>query len=101
MATGDQRSVMRKVLKAFAASGIAVWSVAKDAVMSLPLFVSALFGVGWPIRGTDADPDPPKPRNPESPVRSAQNDSAAEPNPDAAAVSPEKPRQDADATNSR
>jgi hypothetical protein len=37
------------------------FSLLKEAVKSLPLFVSVIFGVGWPVRGSDADPDPPKP----------------------------------------
>lgn len=58
---------MRGFLKRCASVFVAVFSLAREAVTSLPLFVSVILGVGWPIRGTDADPDPQKPVNPRPP----------------------------------
>jgi hypothetical protein len=57
---------------------VAVFSMAKDVVKSLPLFFSVLLGVGWPIRGTDADPDPPRPEKTKSSDAPAQNGTAAD-----------------------
>jgi hypothetical protein len=48
-------------LKRCARPFVALFALAKEAVKSLPLFASVIFGVGFPVRGTDADPDPPKP----------------------------------------
>jgi hypothetical protein len=58
---------MRELLKRCAKPFVALFSLAKEAVKSLPLFASVIFGVGFPVRGTDADPDPPKPLDGKSP----------------------------------
>jgi hypothetical protein len=58
---------MRQFLQRCAAPFVALFSLMKEAVKSLPLFASVIFGVGFPVRGTDADPDPPKPVDGKSP----------------------------------
>jgi hypothetical protein len=78
MPAGKQNSPLSAFLKGCASVCVTVFSVAKDAVMSLPLFFSALLGVGFPIRGTDADPDPPKPANAKSPGDSVPDVGATE-----------------------
>jgi len=93
MAVEEHDSAIRRFLKRCAWPFVAVFRLAKEAVKSLPLFVSVIFGVGWPVRGSDADPDPPKPLNtdplqPSPPANGDSRDDASE-----------KRRQDAGATN--
>jgi hypothetical protein len=68
---------MSVFLKRCASVFVAAFSAVKDMLKSLPLFFAVILGVGWPIRGTDSDPDPPKPEKTRSSDDSAQNDTAA------------------------
>jgi hypothetical protein len=73
---------MKDFLKRCAAALAVPFLLLRDAIKSLPLFASVIFGVGFPVRGTDADPDPPKSLPSNATGSSARGSAEAKPDAD-------------------